>query len=86
MWCRMVCLFSPFSPFNIPCPPDLITTHAKHDGIGCVHCWLVMGQSLKNWTEQVDMDLELAKNWIWQFYMGLKPTLELDLAGYKGFF
>jgi hypothetical protein len=84
IWCKMVCLFLPFSLFNIPPPRSHYPCQTQLNWL----CPLLAGSGSesKNWTEQVYMALELAKNWIWQFYMGLKPTLELDLAGYTGFF
>jgi len=84
MWCKMVCLFLPF--FSLQHPPPIPPARPYYPCQTQLN-WLCpllagSGSESKNWTEQ---DLELAKNWIWQFYMGLKLTLELDLAGYNGF-
>jgi hypothetical protein len=72
-WCKMVCLFLPFSPFNIPRPPHHQdpTTHAKHNWIGCGHCWLVLGQSLRTelsrstWTWNWPKTESGSSTWAW---------------------
>jgi hypothetical protein len=72
MWYKMVCVFLPFSLFNIPLPrPPDPTTHVKNNWIGCVHCWLVLGRSLRTelsrstWTWNWPRTESGSSTWAW---------------------